>query len=843
MKFITAFFVLLIAYPSISEPENISYAERRAARLAKVESEIERLLPQLSLEEKISLLHANGKFTIASIERLGIHEMWMSDGPHGVRRELNRNSWEPAGWTSDQASYLPVLTSVAASWNREMAYLHGDVLGAEARHRGKDLILGPGVNLARLPLYGRNFEYLGEDPILAGKLAAAAIRGIQVNDVAATAKHYALNTQELNRIAVDAQPDERTLREVYLPAFEMAVKEGGVLAIMGAYNEFRGTNANQSAHLINTILKGEWGYKGLVVTDWGCDINTYDAAMNGLDIEMGTRVDNYDDYFLAQPLLKMVKAGKVPEAVIDDKVRRILRVQLSIGMMDKYRLGGERNTQAHQAAARKIATEGVVLLKNNQLLPLNKKEIKNILVLGPNANRQHALGGGSSEVLTLHEVTPLEGLKQALGETVNITHMRVKNESELMPIAADYLASRHWTGTPAWNMKRLVNGEEQTGLENTTITNSAYHSPEGIEKETVILTAQIKTKEAGMHRLKLESIGETSVLINGELTLKHHGKTGELISKDIELKGNELYNFEIRYEGNQYFTLGWDAAGNLFTPQSEMLEAAKNADAVVYFGGLSHSDDREALDRESMTLPGGQDAVIEKVLAANPNTLVFLIAGSAVEMPWAEKAKGILWSSYAGMEGGHAFADIIFGNANPSGKLPFTLYKTLQDNSAIALNDYRPDIGTYPDGVFVGYRWLEKNNIEPLFAFGHGLSYSNFEITTVRLSKKQIKAKDTLKIKVRVKNTGKRAGAEVVQVYVKDIESSVERPVKELKAFEKVYLEPGQTKTVSFNLNKRDFSFWDTPNNRWYAEPGKFAILVGNAVNNIQQTAEFTLVE
>ena len=396
-------------------------------RLDLVEQTIQTLLPQMTLAEKVSLVHANGKFTTAAIERLGIHEMWLSDGPHGVRHEIERNSWNSANWTSDYSTYLPVLTAVAASWNTDMATLHGAVLGSEARHRGKDLILGPGVNLARLPLYGRNFEYLGEDPYLASKLVVPQIKAIQKNDVAATIKHYALNTQELNRTGVNAKPDERTLREVYLPAFEAAVKQANVYAMMGSYNEFRGTNANQSKHLVMDILKGEWGYKGLLVTDWNVDINTYDAAINGLDLEMGTDVPHYKDYFLAEPLIKMINAGKVPVAALDDKVSRILRVQLSIGMMDNYRLAGQRNIASHRAAARRIAEEGIVLLKNDrQVLPFAQDKVNNILVLGPNLDKKHGLGGGSSEVKSLYEVTPLQGLKDKLAGKANIIVMRAK---------------------------------------------------------------------------------------------------------------------------------------------------------------------------------------------------------------------------------------------------------------------------------------------------------------------------------------------------------------------------------------------------------------------------------
>jgi beta-glucosidase len=372
---------LLIATVTIAEEAS---SNKPSKRQDSVEAELERLLAQLTLEEKVSLCHANSKFAIAGVERLGIQEMWMSDGPHGVREEISRDSWSPAGWDNDHATYLPPLTAVAASFNPEMATLHGSVLGAEARERKKDVILGPGVNLARLPLYGRNFEYLGEDPYMASKMVVPEIVAIQKNDVAACVKHYALNTQELNRHGVNAKPDERTLREIYLPAFEAAIKEAGVLTVMGSYNEFRGTNCNQSKHLVMDILKGEWGFKGLLMTDWDCDINTMDAAMNGLDIEMGTRKPSYDEYFLAKPFLDLLKRGKIPMEVLDDKVRRILRVQLTIGMMDPNRKPGKRATDDHFAKARRIIEEGVVLLKNDKLrLPLQRDNIKSVLVMGP----------------------------------------------------------------------------------------------------------------------------------------------------------------------------------------------------------------------------------------------------------------------------------------------------------------------------------------------------------------------------------------------------------------------------------------------------------------------------
>lgn len=827
------------AHNATHQQDTVTYQQAKEARLAKVESEIERLLPLLTLEEKASLVHANSKFSIASIERLGIHEMWMSDGPHGVRYQIERHGWARAGWTDDNSTYLPPLTTVAASWNPEMARLHGNVLGAEARHRQKDVILGPGVNLARLPIYGRNFEYMGEDPFLVSRLAVEEIKAIQENDVAACIKHYALNTQELYRTSVDAKPDERTLREVYLPAFEAAVKEANVQTIMGAYNRFRGTNANQSKHLVMDILKGEWGYKGVLLTDWNVDINTYDAAMNGLDIEMGTIADSYDDYLLAQPMIDMIKAGKIPESVLDDKVRRVLRVQLTIGMMDKYRKSGARNTKEHQMAAKKIAQEGVVLLKNNQLLPLDKNTIKNILVLGPNADKVHGLGGGSSEVPALYEITPLQGLKNKLGNDVNITVMRARYDGVLMPIASDYVTSRHWTGTPAWNMFRYSDPERTNATGDSAIVDSSYTSPEGIDKEYVTMTATIRPLVTGEHTLKVSTQGEFKLSINGTPTFTHTSSTGDIATKKVQLNGGESYQFEILYNGNQNFTLGWDAPGDLFTPEKEYLAAAKNADVVLYFGGLSHGDDREAIDRPHMKLPNHQDPVISKVIEANKNTVVFLIAGSAVEMPWVDQANAIVWGWYGGMEAGNAYADILFGDVNPSGKLPITLPKALEDTAPIALNDYNPIESVYPEGVFIGYRWFEKQNIDPLFPFGHGLSYTDFEYSDIKISSKAIRGDDTVTITAKVTNTGDVTGGEIVQLYLNDEVASVERPAKELKGFQKVFLEPGETKPVSITLDKRALSFWDEPANDWRAEPGKFNVMLGASVSDIRLQTSF----
>jgi beta-glucosidase len=842
-------FLLSIGVIACSEDHNdknisVEISKSEAPRSENVETNVESMLAKLTLEEKVSLVHASGKFHINAIDRVGIPEMWLSDGPHGVRHQINRHDWASAGWTDDHSTYLPHLTSVAASWDTEMAILHGQVLGAEARDRKKDFILGPGVNLARLPLYGRNFEYMGEDPILAAKLVVPQIKAIQENDVAATIKHYALNTQELNRTGVNAKPDERTLREVYLPAFEASVKEANVLGMMGSYNEYYGTNANQSKHLVMDILKGEWGYQGVLLTDWNVDINTHDAAMYGLDLEMGTDVPTYDDYFLAQPLLKEIQAGNIPVAVLDDKVRRILRVQYSIGMYDDSRLPGKRNTKEHQLAARKIAAEGIVLLKNEvvgvkNVLPLDQKSIKNILVLGPNADKKHGTGGGSSEVKSLYEVTPLAGLKEQLGEEVNITVMRARS-SVLAPIASDYVGSRHWTGTPAWNISYYKDQDRKELISESWIVDSKFKSLNSADVDHITMKATIKPLKSGVHTLNISAMGDFNLKIDGNETVNYVSTDSTILSHDIELTAGQDYAFEITYDGNSAFTLGWDAPGNLFTDEAEYLAAAKAADAVIYFGGLSHGDDRESIDRPDMKLPNSQDEIINKLLAVNDKTIVFLVAGSAVEMPWAKEANAIVWGWYGGMEAGHAFSDVLFGEVNPSGKMPITLPEKLEHTAPIALNDYNATESLYTEGVFIGYRWFEQQNIKPTFSFGHGLSYTSFDVSDIQLSSSSITSKEKITITAQVKNVGDVAGAEVVQLYLHDKESSVDRPAKELKGFDKVFLQPGETKEVSIELTQRDLSFWDINTNDWLAESGEFEVLLGTSLDNIHLRAGFT---
>jgi len=803
---------------------------------AKVEKEVESLLSQLTLEEKVSLCHANSKFAIAGVERLSIKEMWMSDGPHGVREEISRDSWKPAGWTNDFSTYLPPLTGVAASWNPENATKHGLVLGSEARNRKKDVILGPGVNMARNPLYGRNFEYMGEDPYLASKLVVKEIQAIQSNDVAACLKHYALNTQELNRHGVNAIPDERTLREMYLPAFEAGVKEGNVWTIMGAYNEYYGTNANQSKHLVMDILKGEWGFKGLLMTDWDCDINTYDAAVNGLDIEMGTRAKSYDDYFLADPFLDMLKSGKIPMSVLDDKVRRILRTQLSIGMMDDNRLPGERNTDRNRTYAKEIIEQGIVLLKNeNNVLPLNPKTIKNVLVMGPNAEKEHGHGGGSSQVKSDFEISPLEGLKAKFGENVKVTYLKAAPPKELglTPVLPDYIITKQaGAGTPAWKRFTFKDTKFKEKLSFKWLNESQLaFNDNKVHNEKVI--CDLEPIKSGLHTFKIQADGNFNLKVNyKEVNFKPSPTNPEVLEGQVDLEGGKVVNVLLEYSGKKGFTLGMDAPGSPYSTKEEYVAAAKNADMIFYVGGLDHSLDREAGDKPDMTLPYNQDYTIKELLNVNPNTVILMVAGSAVEMPWYNKANTVVWGWYGGMFAGEAYADVMFGDINPSGKMPMTISKKLEDNPHVVLNDYNAEFSKYSEGVFMGYRWFEQQNIEPLIPFGFGKSYTTFEYSNLKLNK--VEGNNVQSVTFTIKNTGKVDGDEIAQLYLGDIEASVKRPTKELKGFKRVSLKVGESKEVTLHLTKRDLSFWDVNTNNWKAEKGAFKVMIGASVKDIK---------
>ena len=722
-----------------------------------IEQRVEDALQRMTLDEKIAVIHAQSKFSAAGVKRLGIPDMWTDDGPHGVRPDVLWDEWVQAGQTNDSCVAFPALTCLAATWNPQMARLYGESLGEEALYRDKDMILGPGVNILRTPLNGRNFEYMGEDPFLASRMVAPYVQGLQSKGISSCVKHYALNNDETYRHQVNVKVSDRALHEIYLPAFKAAVQEGKAWAIMGAYNLYNNQHNCHNEILLNNILKRDWAFDGVVVSDWGGAHNMDEAIRNGLDMEFGTWTDGltmgatnaYDNYYLSLSYKKAIQNGTYTERELNDKVRRVLRLHFRT-TMNRQRPYGALCSDAHYEAARKIGTEGIVLLKNSpsspkgeRILPLTAEKLSgsSILVVGENAIKPMTVGGGSSSLKVQHEISPLEGLRRQL----------VKLQSSCK---VDF--ARGYVGD----------------------TTSFYNN----------------------------------VKMNVDLTESRQPQ--ELIA--------------------------------------EAVEKAKGADYVIVFGGLNKSNhqDCEGTDREVYGLPYGQDQLIEALSKVN-NRLVFVnISGNPVAMPWRKQVAAIVQGWYIGSEAGNALADVILGRVNPSGKLPFTWYDALEDCAAHALNTYPGTWRTdgskvideeYKEGIYVGYRWTDRQKKRPAYAFGHGLSYTTFELSKAVADKKEMSLSDNISFTVQVKNIGTMAGAEVVQLYVSDKKASVDRPMKELKAFQKVFLQPGESKEVSLTLGKDALSFYDEATASWKAEAGQFEALIGTASDQISSRVKFSL--
>lgn len=701
----------------------------------QMEQEIEALVQQLTLEEKIDMVHGNGLFRSGAVERLGIPAVVSSDGPMGVRMEFQNNKWIQLNLTDDYVSYNPSNAALAATWSKELAYESGKVLGEEARGRGKDIILGPGINIKRNPICGRNFEYMSEDPCLVEELAVPFIRGVQENDIAACVKHFAVNNQEAYRLEMSVEADERTLREIYFPGFYAAVTKAGSYALMEAYNKFRGIFCSENKELLDDVLRKEWKYDGVVISDWGAVHSTVESANTSLDLEMGVE-EHFDDYFYAKPLLQAVLDGKVSEETIDNKVRNLLRLMYRVKLLGKdadQRKKGAYNTVEHHEKLRKVAQESIVLLKNEAdqkggtLLPMDEKRFvlsngrkHRIAVIGQNAIKAHAGGGGSAEIRALYEITPYLGIKMEFGGNVDVAYA------------------------------------------------PGYYVP--------------------------DKVG--AVTVNGNLIVEREAN----VNRSGELRNDELLR--------------------------EACELAKSADTVIFVGGLNHDYDVEGADRPNMKLPYEQDSVIEELLKIKPDTIVILIGGSPVEMPWRDRARAILWCYYAGMETGNALMDVLLGRVNPSAKLPESFPNVYEDTPCVKIGEYGGRNVEYKEGVFVGYRYYEKEGVKVAYPFGYGLSYTTFAMDNLHVVSE---TDEELLLSLDIKNTGSRAGAEVVQAYVQDVSCSVERPVKELRAFEKVFLAPGEVKEVTLRLPRRAFAFYSVEQKDFVVESGEFIIHVGNA--------------
>ncbi|MFD1314036.1 beta-glucosidase [Namhaeicola litoreus] len=725
MKSKIVFGIITLFLSFFSVGQNLS---QNKSRDLIIEERIDSIIGLLTLEEKVAMCHAQSKFSTPGVPRLGIPEIWMSDGPHGVRGEINWDNWGYAGWTNDSITAFPALTCLAASFNPSLAKAYGQSVGEEARYRKKDVLLGPGVNIYRTPLNGRNFEYMGEDPFLASTLVVPYIQGVQENGVAACLKHFVLNNQEKWRGHISVEVSDRALYEIYLPAFKAAVEQGKVWAVMGAYNKFRGQYCSHHELLINKILKSDWKFDGVLITDWGSAHNTKEAALYGLDMEMGTGTDGltstlknaYDNYYLAYPFLQMIKNGEIEERFLDEKVKRILRLMYRTNM-NPTRSFGKANNQEHLDIARKIAQEGIVLLKNDSdIFPIDPNKKMTIAIIGENATRKMAPGGGSSELKPKFEISPLQGIQE-----------RFKNATILHSMG-------YASGPPVY---------------------------------------------------------------------------GNVIPSKL----------------------------NADSLKSAAINIAKQADLVLFVGGLNknHLQDCEGGDRLSYDLPFGQNEMINEISNVNNNIGVVLISGNAVAMPWLPKVKGLVQSWYLGSESGHALADILSGDVNPSGKLPFTYPIKLTDNGAHYFGElsYPGDSikQYYKEDIFVGYRWHEHKKITPQFAFGEGLSYTDFKIDNIEILDKTVSAENHLKIDCDIKNIGSREGSEVIQVYVGKPKSIVKRAVKELKGFEKVFLKSGEKKTITITIDPKSLAFYDETISDWHLEKGEYIIYVGTASNKIDQ--------
>ncbi len=715
--------------------------------------QIEKLISQLTLEEKVGMIHGNGFFTTKGVERLGIPPFKTSDGPRGVRKDFENDNWKDIGLSYDYVSYLPCNSALAATWNRQLSYSTGKVLGKEARGRGKDMILAPGVNIMRTPLGGRSFEYMGEDPYLASEMVVPLVQGIEENDVSSCVKHFAVNNQETNRLEVDVNVSERALREIYLPAFEAAVKRGKAKGIMGAYNKLNGAHCCHNKHLLVDILRNEWGFDGITVSDWGGVHDTKEALENGLDIEMSV-TSNFDEYYMAQPLIDMIESGKTDKkkaiAKIDEKVRHILNVMNKLHMLDGERKAGGYNDYEDKAALREVARESVVLLKNERnILPLDKKKIKKLLVIGENANRQHAPGGGSAEIKALYEISPLLGLNMLLGGNTQIIY--------------------------------------KPGYFNEDIGNIWANDDE-----------------------------------NGQANSLNQDNDGNNFKASPEDKAKHQKEMNEKY-------------------RKEALEAATDADAVIFVGGLTHDYDTEGQDRADMKLPYEQDRLISELLKVRPDTVVTLLAGSPVDMgEWIDNADTLVFSWYAGMEGGIALAEVLFGDVNPSGRLPETFPLDEKECPAVTLGEFPGDDSvSYGEDIFVGYRYYDTYEVNTMFPFGYGLSYTEFVMSGIMANViEDGKDNKSVKVSFKVSNIGDRSGATVAQIYVADKYPKVKKAAKELKAFEKVYLEKGETKEITLILEKEAFSFYDEKAGRFKVNKGNYMILLADNADEVVDISE-----
>ena len=814
----------------------------------EIEKKIDKILGQMTLEEKIDQITGDD-FKTKPNRRLGIPALVMTDGPLG-----------PRGRGPNTVFSAPI--NFAAAWDLDLTRRIGEAMGDETRILGFNLLLGPGVNISRVPYGGRNFESFGEDPYLMAEMTVPIIKGIQSKNVATCTKHFVANNQEWNRFDVSAEIDERTLREIYFPAFKAAVQRANSYSVMGAYNKVNGTYANENKYLLNDVLKEDWGFDGVVISDWGAVRSTRKTAEAGMDLEMP------NGKYLGDKLLTMIKNGDVDENILDDKIRRILRIMLRMGLFDETvdAYGGYINSKEKQALALETAQKSIVLLRNtclpghtNNFLPLKKNKIKKIAVLGPNAATARLGGDGSGHSKAINPISPLEGIKELVGEDIEISYaFGVKQKRKDLPIApasmylledgktpgikADFFNNKKLDGKPvASRIDERINFSWGQGV-------SPIPGKVNDDKFSIRWTGKLKSPGEGQYEIGVRADNGVRLFINGNLIIDSwtDQAPGQFKTEYFEFEEGKLYDIKVEF----YENIGTCRARLGIAPVEkdnelqEGIKVAKEADVVILNLGLAKNLEGESRDRDYLELPPMQIKLLNEVLKVNKNVVVVLNNGSAIIMEdWNDKVPAIIEALYPGEQGGKALAQILFGEVNPSGKLPFTIMKKWEDHPAAKTYPGDKEVARYSEGIFSGYRHFDKYNIAPLYEFGYGQSYTTFDYSDIKLSSDKMSPDDTLEITLTITNTGEIDGDEIVQLYINDKKASVEREEKALKGFERVSLKAGESKTITFKINKNHLSFYDVKNKKWIAEPGEFEVLIGASSRDIRLKREFDLVE
>jgi beta-glucosidase len=803
---------------------------------------IESLIKELTLEEKVSILSGSSAWHTTAIPRLNIPRVKMTDGPIGARGD------SVSGATS---ACFPSASCLSSSWDSESVESIAKAIGIEAKSKDADVLLGPTINLHRHPLGGRHFECYSEDPMLTGELASSYVKGVQSVGVSACLKHFIGNDTEFQRHFVSSNIDERTLRELYLLPFEMGVKAGS-LSVMSAYNQLNNIYCSSHEELLTTILKEEWNFPGYVVSDWGAAQDTIGNANGGLDCEMPGPARSW-----GENLVKGVTDGKVNEELIDDKVRRILRVAEFTGRLDNPIEKPEESNDLEEdrLLIRKAGSEGMVLLKNEKVLPFNKQNIKKLAVIGPNALKGQYLGGGSASLNPHYVVHPLEGIQLALGDDVEINYAKGCHTYKFLPAIPTNL----FKGSDGFKVE-FYDGQEFEGspIETKVLKGNKFWAMGGFGLDIVAqskrpslsvrFTAELQPEFSGEYDFEIFSIGPSRLSINNESLIDNwtsqepgdafFGMGSAPKRAAINFEKGQSYNLEVEYKWEGRFPavqIGMQAPDQ-FDLMQEALNLAQESDAVILVVGTNSDWETEGNDRSSLELPLNQNELIQKVCSLNKNTVVVLNTGSPCEMPWVDDANSILQCWFPGQEFGNSLADILLGKTNPSGKLPTTFPKTLPDTPAYSSYPGKDLQMDYEEGLYIGYRWYDKENIEPLFPFGHGLSYTSFEYSNLRAIPPKGES-SVAAFELDVKNSGDKEGKEIIQGYIGVSNSQIDRPLKELKKFEKIHLNPGESKKVKFELTERDLSFWNIETHSWQVEPAEYVFEVGASATDIREQA------